>query len=91
FDTASGLGFCAERAAIAAMLTAGEHRIARVVALMPDGTPGAPCGACRELMMQLDGDSGAIEILLGLEPLRVVRLAALCPEWWGEGRFSGLN
>ena len=52
-DTCSGLGMCAERSAMAAMLTHGESRIARVVAVMPDGRVGSPCGACRELMVQL--------------------------------------
>jgi hypothetical protein len=32
-DTASGTGFCAEHSAIAAMITAGEYEIAKVVAV----------------------------------------------------------
>ena len=66
-DTACSLGMCAERNAIANMLTHGESRIARVVAVMPDGRVGPPCGACRELMMQLDAGSGEIEILLDVQ------------------------
>lgn len=50
-DTASTLGICAERNAIFQMLTNGEHRISKVLAVMPDGKTGAPCGACRELMV----------------------------------------
>ena len=34
-DTSSGTGFCAEHAAIAAMVTAGEYEIAKIVE-MPD-------------------------------------------------------
>ena len=52
-DTCSTLGVCAERNAIFNMLTNGEHQIDRVLAVMPDGKSGAPCGACRELMVQL--------------------------------------
>ena len=52
-DTCCTLGICAERNAIFQMLTAGEQEIARVLAIMPDGSGGAPCGACRELMVQL--------------------------------------
>ena len=52
-DTASTLGMCAERNAIANMITNGESKIDKVVAVMPDGRIGAPCGACRELMVQL--------------------------------------
>jgi len=53
-DTASTLGMCAERNAIANMITNGESEIEKVVAVMEDGRVGAPCGACREYMMQLD-------------------------------------
>ena len=87
-DTCSGLGMCAERSAVAAMLTHGESRIDRVVAVMPDGRVGPPCGACREMLMQLDKDSGEIEVLLDLESERVVRLKELVPDWWGEERFA---
>lgn len=87
-DTASTLGMCAERNAIANMITNGESQIHKVVAVMPDGKVGSPCGACREYMMQLDKDSGEIEILLDLETERTVRLKELIPDWWGHERFS---
>ena len=86
-DTASTLGMCAERNAIANMITNGESQIDKVVAVMPDGRVGSPCGACREYMMQLDRDSGEIEILLDLESERTVRLKELIPDWWGGDRF----
>ena len=87
-DTASTLGMCAERNAIANMITNGESRIDKVVAVMPDGRVGSPCGACREYMMQLDRDSGEIEILLDLETERTVKLKELIPDWWGNSRFE---
>lgn len=86
-DTASTLGMCAERNAIANMITNGESRIDKVVAVMPDGRVGSPCGACREYMMQLDKESGDIEILLDLENRRTIRLKELIPDWWGEEEF----
>ena len=87
-DTASGLGMCAERNAIANMITNGESQIDKVVAVMPDGRVGSPCGACREFMMQLDKDSGDIEILLDLETEKTVKLKDLVPDWWGKERFE---
>ena len=87
-DTACTLGMCAERNAIANMITNGESEIERVVAVMPDGKVGSPCGACREYMMQLSGDSGEIEILLDLESEKTVKLKELLPDWWGTARFS---
>ena len=88
-DTACSLGMCAERNAIANMITNGENQIEKVVAVMPDGQVGSPCGACRELMMQLDPDSGDIEILLDLETEKAVKLKELVPDWWGTERFAG--
>ncbi len=87
-DTASTLGMCAERNAIANMITNGESKIDKVVAVMPDGKVGSPCGACREYMMQLDRDSGDIEILVDLDTQKTVRLGELLPDWWGRERFS---
>ena len=87
-DTASSLGMCAERAAIAAMITAGESRIDKLVAVTRDGRVGSPCGACRELMMQLDADSGDIEILTDHETKKTLRLSDLMPDWWGRERFE---
>ncbi len=87
-DTASTLGMCAERSAISAMLTHGESRIEKVVAVMPDGNVGSPCGACREFMMQLDKDSGNIEILLDKDTKNTVFLRDLLPDWWGKSRFE---
>lgn len=45
-DTCSTLGICAERNAIFNMLTNGEDKISKVLAIMPNGKCGAPCGAC---------------------------------------------
>jgi cytidine deaminase len=87
-DTASALGMCAERNAIANMITNGESKIDKVVAVMPDGKAGPPCGACREYMMQLDKDSPNIQILLDYTTKRTVTLKELIPDWWGSDRFE---
>lgn len=79
---------CAERNAIANMITNGESQIDKVVAVMPDGRVGSPCGACREYMMQLDKDSGEIEILLDLDNQKTVKLKDLIPDWWGTHKFT---
>lgn len=87
-DTASTLGMCAERNAIANMITNGESQIDKIVAVTPDGKVGSPCGACREYMMQLDKDSGEIEILLDLKTKKTICLKELIPDWWGYDRFK---
>ncbi len=82
-DTCSTLGICAERNAIFNMITNGENIIQKVIAIMPDGKTGAPCGACRELMVQLMPDAYQnIEIMLDYNMGKVVTLGTLTPEWW---------
>lgn len=82
-DTSCTLGICAERNAIFNMITNGESAIKRVLALMPDGKTGAPCGACRELMTQLmPGAYHGIEIMLDYETEKIATLGELTPEWW---------
>jgi cytidine deaminase len=53
-DIGSGIGFCAEHSAIAAMITAGESRITKIVAVWGEGTILTPCGRCRELIYEID-------------------------------------
>ena len=82
-DTSCTLGICAERNAIFNMITNGEQYIKRVLAIMPDGKTGAPCGACIEFMTQMmPGMYHNIEIMLDYENERIVTLGELTPEWW---------
>lgn len=85
-DTCSTLGICAERNAIFNMITDGEQEISRVLCVLSDGTGGAPCGACRELMVQLmpNGKYRDIEIMLDYAAGRTIKLGELTPEWWIE-------
>ena len=87
-DTACSLGMCAERNAIANMITNGESRIAQLVCYMGEEEKcGLPCGACREYLMQLDSKSGEIEILEELKTMKTVMLKELIPQWWGAALF----
>ena len=82
-DTCSTLGVCAERNAIFNMITNGEQEIEKVIAILPDGSSGAPCGACRELMVQLMPEKyKGIEIMMDYRKERTVTLGDLTPEWW---------
>lgn len=65
------------------MITNGEKGIRRVLAIMPDGKTGAPCGACREFMAQLMmGRCKDVEIMLDYENEKIVTLDVLTPKWW---------
>lgn len=82
-DTCSTLGICAERNAIFNMITNGEQEIIKVLAIMPDGKSGAPCGACRELMVQLMPETYKdVEIMLDYEQNKIATLGELTPKWW---------
>lgn len=85
-DTSCSLGFCAERNAIGAMLTAGESQVTKVLALRKDQLV-MPCGVCREYFMQLHKESKNIEFLVNLEPLETITLGELLPNWWADDRF----
>lgn len=82
-DTACTLGICAERNAMFHMITHGENEIRRVLAIMPDGRTGAPCGACREFITQLmPRRYQSVEVMLDYEAEKIIKLGELTPEWW---------
>lgn len=82
-DAACTLGICAEQNAIFNMVTNKESEIKRVVAVLWDGKVVPPCGACRELMVQLMPKSYKdVQIMLDYENNKVVTLGELTPEWW---------
>ena len=82
-DTSCTLGICSERNAIFNMITNGDNKVKRVLAIMSDGKTGTPCGACRELMTQLMPKSYQhVEIMLDYKKEKVVTLGELTPEWW---------
>lgn len=81
-DTACSMGFCAEHAAAAAMITAGESQVVKMIAVGWDGKILPPCGRCREFIAQLDERNGAAEVMVGEN--HVVRLRDLLPYDWRE-------
>lgn len=80
-DTGSGTGFCAEHAAIAAMVTAGEYRIERIVAVWRDDSGLLyvlpPCGRCREFIHQVDPENIKTHVVLGRDETK--QLGRLLP------------
>lgn len=75
-------GLCAERSAIAAMVTAGEYRIAQIVAVWRDPATEKlhvlpPCGHCREFIRQVDDKNLSTSVVLGLDAAQP--LSALLP------------
>lgn len=94
-DVSSGMGFCAEHSAIAAMVTAGEFKIKKIVAVWKDEQQNlyvlSPCGRCREFMRQIDPGNLAAEIILDYD--KSLTLAELLPyhDWFHQaGRLTGV-
>jgi cytidine deaminase len=87
-ETFGGMGFCAEQNAMGAMITCGEWKIEKIVAVWRNAEGmlfvGAPCGRYREFMRQIDERNLDTDIVLGTE--RTVKLRELLPnyEWWTE-------
>lgn len=82
-DTSSSMGFCAEHAAAAAMITAGENRVMKMVAVNWEGNILPPCERCREFISQLHRDNFQAEVLV--RPAMIITLHALLPyHWRGE-------
>lgn len=81
-DTCCGMGFCAEHSAIAAMVTNGEYKIKKIVAVFENGTGGPPCGRCREFMYQIHEDNLDTEVIIGKD--KVVKLKDLLPYPWDK-------
>ncbi len=79
-DMACGIGFCAEASAMAEMLKSHATRIKAAVAVDDQGQVLAPCGRCREMMLQLDPANAAT--LVALPGGRELRLAELLPQHW---------
>jgi cytidine deaminase len=85
-DIQSGIGFCAEHSAIAAMVTAGEYRIEKIVAVWLNDKGEtfilSPCGRCREFIRQIHKDNIMTDVVLDID--KVLPLAQLLPyhDWF---------
>ena len=79
--TVCGMGFCAEHTAIGQMVTQGEYKIKKIVAVYQN-TGGetsilAPCGRCREFMYQTNEENLDTDVVLDIN--NVVKLKELLP------------
>ena len=79
-DTSSSMGFCAEHAAAAAIITAGESRVVKMVAVNWDGAILPPCGRCREFISQLHEENPNTKVLVAKGT--VLTLRDLLPFDW---------
>lgn len=76
-------GVCAEAAAIAAMVMAGERVIREVCVIGPGDALVTPCGGCRQKIREFAGQETAIHICGPEGHRRSFTLAELLPESFG--------
>ena len=81
-DTACSLGMCAERNAIGTMITMGEDEITHLLCIGDNNDIMMPCGACRELLLQINENNKQTKIITNLETFETVNLIELMPKWW---------
>jgi len=79
-DTPCSLGFCAESAAIAAMVTAGESRIVKLAAVNRNKMIIPPCGRCREFICQINDENYKCEVML--DAGEIMTIEELLPVSW---------
>lgn len=79
-DTSCSMGFCAEHSAIAAMITAGESRVEKIVAVGWDKKIMPPCGRCREFLMQLGNPECQVMVAQNM----VLPIRELLPYNWQD-------
>lgn len=81
-DMACSVGFCAEHAAAAAMITAGESYIKKMIAVDWDGRILPPCGRCREFVSQMNDANSETQVMVAED--QIVSLQDLLPYSWRE-------
>jgi cytidine deaminase len=83
-------GTCAEAGAIAAMVAAGETRIAAVLVVADSAHPISPCGGCRQKLAEFAPDDAPV-ILAGLAGPQVrTTVGALLPAGFAAGHMEGV-
>ena len=84
-------GICAEAAAIAACVAAGETRIAEALVAADSNEPVTPCGACRQRLREFAGDDTAIHAANSSGIVATFTLGALLPHSFGPRHLPNVS
>ena len=82
-----GLCICAERAAIAAAVSAGERAVRAVAIYTPTPLPKSPCGACRQVIGEFGPGALVISVCRSKKRLEA-ELSELLPRSFGPKDLS---
>ncbi|MCJ8138898.1 cytidine deaminase [Falsirhodobacter halotolerans] len=72
-------GTCAEAGAIAAMVAAGETKIAEILVIADAATPVPPCGGCRQKIAEFAGPGAMVTLCSTNGAARDMTVADLLP------------
>lgn len=78
-NSSFGMTICAERCAIFKAISEGEKEILAVAIYSPNADDCNPCGACRQVMYEFQGDNEIEVITEELGQLNVRKLGAYLP------------
>lgn len=79
-------GTCAEAGAIAAMVAAGDTRIAEVLVIADSPEPVPPCGGCRQKIAEFAGQDVRVTLCTTDGKSKIMTVAELLP-----GMFSAAH
>lgn len=75
-NSSFGLTLCAECGVVSALRAGGAHALVAISIVAGDGKPLAPCGRCRQVLIDHGGPGILVDTGEGSEP---VRLGSLLP------------
>jgi len=81
-------GTCAEAGAIAAMIAAGETRIAAILVIADSPTPVAPCGGCRQKIAEFAGPDVVVTMATMARETADVTVRELLPGAFGSAAMD---
>ncbi|MCR9069192.1 MAG: cytidine deaminase [Rhodobacteraceae bacterium] len=82
-------GTCAEAGAIAAMIAAGDRRIAEVAVIADSPTPVPPCGGCRQKLAEFADPDVPVTLATTSGALLHTTVAELLPGAFDAGHMEG--
>lgn len=81
-------GTCAEAGAIAAMIAAGDSRIAELAVIADSAEPVPPCGGCRQKIAEFAGPGVRVTMATTAGASRTVTVAELLPGAFGAAHMD---
>lgn len=83
-----GLTCCAERTAIFSAVAAGRRKFRAISVVVDSPKPGAPCGACRQVIYEFGPGIDVVMANVGSKKVRVEKIRDLIPGAFGPASLK---